>query len=154
MELSAEIVLSIIKSLQSDAACSPNEQRKEPRVGVRGHAVILLPDKSDLKPYPVTVRDISSKGIGLLTTERLLEIGDQFVMSLRAGQHGSRRELHYRVKRMNKVATNLYSVGAVLQKPGAQPATSNREAPAAATGSRMDVNAVRALEARLRKAME
>ncbi len=153
MELSAEIVLSIIKSLQSDAATSPNEQRKEPRVGVRGHAVILLPDKSDLKPYPVTVRDISSKGIGLLTPERLLEVGDRFVMSLPSGAHGSRRELHYRVKRVSKLSVNLFSVGAVLTQPGANAASNTTSSPATAD-HRVDVQAVRAVEARLRKVIQ
>ena len=113
MNLSAETFLQIIKSLRSDdTSGTSREQRKKPRVGVRGRSSIMIPEKSGGRIHPVNVRDISASGIGLLMNEPLVGVGEEFVLMLPSAGQQSKRQMLCGVTRFNKLSPNLYSVGA------------------------------------------
>ncbi|QOV91512.1 PilZ domain-containing protein [Humisphaera borealis] len=138
MNLSAETFLQIIKSLRSDDAGTAREQRKKPRVGVRGRSSIMLPAKSGTRIHPVSVRDISANGIGLLMTEPLVGIGEEFVLMLPSAGQQSKRQMLCAVTRFNKLSANLYSVGASYKHEVAEngkPLTETTKAAAPRPGS-------------------
>lgn len=163
MQLSAETFLQIVKSLRSDTVGNGGrEQRKMPRVGVRGRSTILMPGKTGQRPHTVNVRDISAGGIGLLMTEPLLSVGEEFVLVLPStGQQGKRQMLCV-VARFNKLSANLYTVGASFKHEvpeAGKPATAKGNAKPVPSSEglsqelldKADQPAVAAVEDRLKK---
>ena len=139
MHLTAEAFQQVIQTLKSDSARQDGakELRKQPRVGVRGRATILLPGKGGSKTYQVNVRDLSAAGDGLLHPEPLLAEGDQFLLVLPTANETARLTILYSVKRVAKLGPNLFMIGASLvQEIGLsevrqQPAAASRTAPVA-----------------------
>jgi hypothetical protein len=170
MQLTADMFVQIVDSLRTDAlGGGMREQRKRPRVGVNGRTNILIPAKTGAKPIPVTVRDISAAGIGLLLTESLLAVGEEFLLVLAQGQKQAGRMLVYQVKRSARLSTTLHLIGANLvreaqvdlsaaRKPPAAPPHAPAKSTGAATyappeavAADADAAAVNEVEARLRK---
>ena len=116
MRLTAEAFQQVIQTLRSDAARQDGakELRKQPRVGVRGRATILIHGKAGSRPVQVNVRDLSSNGIGLLHGEPLMAAGDQFLLVLPTENETARLSILYVVKRLAKLSPNLYMIGAGL----------------------------------------
>lgn len=160
MNITAETFLQIIKSLRSDSSNGQTrEQRKTPRVGVRGRSTITIPSKSGSKQHPVTVRDLSVNGIGMLMVEPLVAVGEEFVLMLPSGGQQDKRQMLCKVTRFNKLSPNLYSVGASFlhELNGSKPATQGKKsgAPAQQISQEMldqaDSAAVHEVEERLKR---
>ncbi|HEX3355769.1 MAG TPA: PilZ domain-containing protein [Tepidisphaeraceae bacterium] len=80
MLLSAQMYQEILKSLRSDG-CKSETRRKHARVGMRAKITIILLGEGG-RPNPpesVWIRDISTTGIGLVTT-RAIARGQLFVV--------------------------------------------------------------------------
>jgi hypothetical protein len=115
MHLTADTFLEIVGSLRSDAGCTAmREQRKAPRVGVRGRATIMITPQTSPKVVSVNVRDISAAGIGLLVPEPGLDEGHEFLLLLPKGIRHPKRAVSCTVQRFTQLAESLFSVGAIL----------------------------------------
>ncbi len=131
MLLTADTFLQVTESLRSDGTGNTHEQRKNPRVGIR----------------------LSATGMGLLTTEPFLKMGQSFILLLPAGGEMSRRAMLCKVKRFNPLSSNLFSVGASFEREinaDSLPAEASATT-AAPVGKGVDAAAVQDLEARLRR---
>src|SRR4051812_1159669 len=115
MLLTADTFLEIVGSLRSDVATGGlREQRKIPRVGVRGRATIMIWPRSTPKLVTVNVRDLSAGGIGLLVPERGLDEGHEFLLMLPKGIRHPKRTMSCTVRRFSQLAESLFSVGAIF----------------------------------------
>lgn len=157
MNLTAETFLQIVKSLRSDVAGEQSrEQRKMPRVGIRGRAAITVPSKSGPKLHPVSVRDIAANGIGLLINEPLVSVGQEFILILPSAGEQEKRHMLCQVKRFHKISSNLYSLGAVFQreimtKPAAAASAKPLQQPSPELLAEADAAAVNEIEERLKR---
>ena len=115
MQLTADTFLEIVQSLRSDKSVGGlREQRRFPRVGVRGRAIIMVGLKTTPRMIAVNVRDLSAAGIGILVPEAALEKEDEFLLILPQGVRQAKRAMNCTVKRVGQLAESLYSVGAVI----------------------------------------
>ena len=84
MSLSAEQFIEAITSLTSDPIQdgADHEQRRQPRVGLRSRAtIILLGEQAGSAAVSVQVRDLSPAGIGFLH-EQKMNLDQQFALVL------------------------------------------------------------------------
>lgn len=113
MKLTAETFQQIVESLHSDPSAAGREMRKNPRVGVRGRATVVIPGRTASKLLEVTIRDISVNGIGLMLTDPL-KVGEQFVLILPGSNQTSQRAMLCLIKRVVIVSESLFNVGAAF----------------------------------------
>jgi hypothetical protein len=114
MKLSGEQFQQIISQLVSDAPKTQNEQRREPRVGIRAQGFVTpwtLGDDAQ-KAAPVTIRDLSHAGICILTATPMAR-GTRFILRLLRLSKGD-LHAHYEVRHCRTMAPTLFSVGAKL----------------------------------------
>ena len=110
MELTAETLLEVLKSLRSDAPTGAMRRRKLPRVGVR-LKLTILPSGG---PAVVRVRNISRRGLGFVHNQPLA-IGQAFIISL-PRESGGTVEMIGRVERCRPLdGGGSYDVGAALR---------------------------------------
>jgi hypothetical protein len=115
MNLNADSFLQIVQSLRSYRSNNGmREQRKHPRVGVRGRATIMVISKNGPRIVAVNVRDLSAAGIGLLIPEAAVARDEEFLLVLPQGAQHARRAMLCSAKRFSQLAENLYSIGAVF----------------------------------------
>jgi hypothetical protein len=115
MQLTADTFLEIVQSLRSDKSTGGlREQRRNPRVGVRGRATIMVSHRSSPRVIAVNVRDLSGAGIGLLVPEAALEKEDEFLLILPQGIRHNKRAMICTVRRVSQLAESLYSIGALF----------------------------------------
>lgn len=115
MNLTADTFVQIVQSLRSDGSCAAGrELRTNPRVGVTGRTLVMIPAKFGGKLFHAQVRDLSAKGIALMFNEPLVAKGDEFLLVLPEGPLQGRRAVQYVVRRVGKVSDKLHSVGAQL----------------------------------------
>ena len=115
MQFTADLYVQIVESLRSGgAAGGSRDQRKKPRVGVNARTSILIPSKTGAKPIPVTVRDLSAEGAGLLLAEPVLASGEEFILVLAQGERQSKRLIVYQARRVTRLSQALYQVGAQM----------------------------------------
>jgi hypothetical protein len=115
MQLNADSFLQIVQSLRSYRSSNGmREQRKHPRVGVRGRGTIMVTSKGGPRVVAVNVRDLSAAGIGLLLPEAALSRDEEFLLLLPQGSQHARRAMLCTVKRFHQLAESLYSIGAVF----------------------------------------
>jgi hypothetical protein len=116
MNLSAEVFEQIIAKVKTDA-CTHDERRSTPRVGIRATATIYLlkDDAKAVDALAVTVRDISAGGIGLIHSAPI-KVGARFLMRL-ARVMDKPLPLVCVVRHCRALAgSTLYAVGAEFQK--------------------------------------
>lgn len=113
-QLSPDMFRSITRSL-TQKLDKVTEKRTELRVGFRAR-VILFPyfDEHLEKPIPAWCRDLSEKGIGLMT-DAPMKTGRQFILSLDGGD-GDRLCLMYSVYRCERQPSGPCLIGARLLK--------------------------------------
>lgn len=117
MQLSAELYRQIVQSLRSDPRSSRNlEKRIAPRVGLRSKLTIArrLPGGAPAAQISVWVRDISSTGIGFVTSEPLPMRSE--IVALLPGALGESMSIIYTVVHCKELAKSLYSIGATLTR--------------------------------------
>ncbi|HEX8912189.1 MAG TPA: PilZ domain-containing protein, partial [Humisphaera sp.] len=132
MNLSADTFVQIVQSLRSDGGGkNGREQRKNPRVGIRGRVMISIGATQGSRPIQVNVRDLSAAGIGLLHNEPIPK-GIEIVLLLPEANDVSRRAIVCQIRRVQQLSASLYSIGAsfVRELPTveAQPGTASRQA--------------------------
>ena len=113
MKLTAETFQQIVESLHSDPSAGGRELRKNPRVGVRGRATIVIAGRTASKMLDVTLRDISVNGIGLMLSDPL-KVGDQFVLILPGSKQTAQRAMLCLIKRVVIVSEFLFNIGAAF----------------------------------------
>ena len=94
MELTAETLLEVLRSLRCDPTSAAMRRRRLPRVGVRLRLKILPfgegPGNGPRMPQPAVVRlrDLSRRGLGFVHSSPL-EVGQSFIITLprEAGGH-------------------------------------------------------------------
>lgn len=74
-------------------------------------------------------------GIGLLLTEPMLAVGEEFVLLLPSGGQEEARAMLYVVARIQKLSPNLFSLGAVFQREVHYPQTADTRKPLAKPAS-------------------
>lgn len=115
MQLNADSFLQIVQSLRSYRSSNGmREQRKHPRVGVRGRATIMVSGKGTPRIVAVNVRDLSAAGIGILLQEAAINRDEEFLLILPQGTQHARRAMLCSVKRFQQLAESLFAVGAVF----------------------------------------
>lgn len=120
MELTAEALLDVLRSLRTDSAAAQMRRRKLPRVGVRLRLTILPcgtpePGRSAAKPIPVSVRlrDLSRRGLGFVHNGPL-EIGQAFLITL-PRQTGGQVHLLGRVERCRPIDGGAFDIGGSIR---------------------------------------
>lgn len=82
MELSAELLESVLSSVRSDPARGAAENRKSPRVPLRCRVTITPVEGGSLgAPMHVWTRDISRGGVGLVCS-KYVRTGTKFLVQL------------------------------------------------------------------------
>jgi hypothetical protein len=117
MQLSAELYRQIVRSLRSDPRTSRNlEKRINPRVGLRTKLTITRRAFGSGTPTQssVWVRDLSTSGIGIVTSEPL-QMRSEFAAHL-PGAMGEALTIVYTVMHCKELAKSLYSIGATLTR--------------------------------------
>lgn len=135
MQLNADSFLQIVQSLRSYRSSNGmREQRKHPRVGVRGRGTIMVTAKGGPRVVAVNVRDLSAAGIGLLLPEAAVSRDEEFLLLLPQGTQHARRAMLCSVKRFSQVTESLYSIGATFLRevPAEQIPNIGGQKPAAA----------------------
>ena len=120
MELTAEVLLDVLRSLRTDAAAAQMRRRRLPRVGVRLRLTILPcgpaePGRLAERPTPaiVRLRDLSRRGLGFVHT-RPLAIGQPFLITL-PRQAGGLVHLLGRVERCRPIDGGAFDVGGSIR---------------------------------------
>jgi len=120
MKLSAELFNQIVSNLRSDRTSTRGQDKRvEGRVGLRCTIDIVtrIPysfESPHTKEVGVSVNNISVSGIGLVTGKRM-EDGTEFIARfVRDG--GPPVPILYKVKYSRRLATDVFSVGAVLER--------------------------------------
>lgn len=117
MYLSAECFKSILKGLRGDRDSGKGiqQRRKSPRVGVRAKVELTREAMSDtgVQKIEAIIRDLSSEGLGLLTTERLSK-GEHVWIELPMSSAEGRIVAEYIVCYCARITTQMYSCGATL----------------------------------------
>jgi hypothetical protein len=116
-QLTAQLYKQILASLKSDPPNRSTNKRAQGRVGLRCSVQITPVSFGDTgaNPFVVWVRDISMKGIGIVTSMPMSE-NSTFVA------HFSRDPepplaVNYKVIYCRRLSSDLYSVGAALEQP-------------------------------------
>jgi hypothetical protein len=120
MKLSAELFNQIVSNLRSDHTSSRgHDKRAEGRVGLRCTIDIIarIPysfESAHTKTIGVSVNNISVSGIGLVTGMKM-EDGSEFVARF-ARDGGPPVPILYKVRYSRRLATDVFSVGATLER--------------------------------------
>ena len=114
MQLSASTFGEVLSSVRADR-WGYRESRRTPRIPLSATAVIQFPSDG-LPPFRVYVRDICANGMGLMSG-RPLEPGERFIMEL-PERNGSMRTLVCETMRCERVADDVYHVGATFVDDG------------------------------------
>src|SRR4051812_6424729 len=111
MNLNADSFLQIVQSLRSFRSTNGmREQRKHPRVGVRGRGIIMVTSKGGPRLVAANVRDLSAAGIGLLLNESAVNRDEEFLLILPQGAQHAKRAMLCAVKRYSQLAESLFSI--------------------------------------------
>lgn len=113
MTLSAKLFEQIMTTLKSDPP-RDSDHRQSPRVGARSTVLALLPENGQIVQQVLSLRDISATGIGVLA-KRPLPANSFFVVQL-PRDVGDPMLMRCRVRHCQKIADNLYSIGAQFIK--------------------------------------
>ena len=117
MDLTAETLLEVLKSLRSDAPAGQMRRRQLPRVGVSLRLMILPcgePAGSTAGPAVVRLRNLSRHGLGFVHN-RPLSLGQSFVITLPREAGGSVQMLG-RVERCRPLdGGGSYDIGAAIR---------------------------------------
>ncbi len=115
LKLTAQLYKQILASLRSDFPSRGSEKRGQGRVGLRCSLDIVPCSFSEngAKPITVWVRDISMKGIGLVTSMPIAE-GTLFIARLPRNPDEP-LSVTYKVVYCRRLSSDLYSVGSVLE---------------------------------------
>jgi hypothetical protein len=118
MKLSAELFSEIVTSLRSDGGSKTrgHEKRTEGRVGLRC-ALEIAPcsfSAKGSKSVETCVHDISQKGLGLVSSTKLVENSEFVARFTRDGD--SVVPVLYRVRYCRRLSTELFAVGAIFQR--------------------------------------
>ncbi len=137
VELSAELLKSMLSGIKTEQGKGYAEMRRNPRVAVR-YTVKIIPYISGAlgQPLRVWTRDISSGGIGLIHSSPM-EVGTRFIIQL-PRESGKSLLLLCTVRNCTMVSDELFGIGASFAEvAGANPAIgesdANRRALAAAS---------------------
>jgi hypothetical protein len=112
MQLSADLFRRIVETLHSDEGiCSRHEERSEGRVGVRCWVEVTpcILDDPGRKTVRVTVRDISSSGMGFIAHDQMA-VGAELNCKLPFANNTS-IEVVMTVRHCAKISKGLYIVG-------------------------------------------
>jgi hypothetical protein len=113
LKLTAQLYKQILASLRSDSSSSrTTEKRGQGRVGLRC-SVDIIPSVPNAKRINVWVRDISLRGIGIVSPVNLPE-GTLFIAQL-PSERESPLVVTYRVVHCHRINSDLYSVGCILE---------------------------------------
>ena len=116
VQLTAQLYKEILASLRSDSPSRMTDKRSQGRVGLRC-SLEIIPDHSShlpAKPFVVWVRDISTKGIGLVTSTPMPE-NSLFVAHF-ARNPQEPLSVTYKVVYCRRLSSDLYSVGATMEQ--------------------------------------
>jgi hypothetical protein len=137
VELSADLLKSMLSGIKTEQGKGYAEMRRNPRVAVR-YTVKIIPYINGALSQPIRVwtRDISSGGIGLIHSNPM-EVGAKFIIQL-PRDNGKALLLLCTVRNCQVVSDDLFGIGASFAEvAGANPAVgesdSNRRALAAAS---------------------
>jgi hypothetical protein len=114
LRLSGEQFKEIISHLVSDQADAQQDNRREPRVGIRAQGVVTpwTMDESGARQTRITIRDLSPGGICILTASSMLR-GTRFILRMMRVQD-TVLLAHYEVRYSKPLTGSLFSVGAKL----------------------------------------
>ena len=115
--LTAEVFKDVVSALRSDDNSNRVlDKRSSPRVGLRTKLAIVTGPTGPFEAAPVEVwlRDLSAGGIGIVHS-REMERGTPFVAHLPRRQGAALRVL-YEVAHCKRLAKDLYSIGAKLNR--------------------------------------
>lgn len=121
MRLTAETFDELIRSLRSNAPAG-SEKRRQPRVGLRVRAEVMVRDPATGfggERAEITIRDISAGGVGLLVP-RPIDAGQRFSLVL---DGAASRSVRCVVMHCRSVGANLFRIGAKFEDDdaGAEP---------------------------------
>jgi hypothetical protein len=128
VELSADLLKSMLSGIKTEQGKGVAEMRQAPRVSVR-YTVKVAPYNNGTLGQPIRVwtRDISSGGIGLLHNQRF-EVGSRFIIQL-PRERGKPLLLLCTVRNCDEISDHLYAVGASFAEvAGASSGSSNTAA--------------------------
>jgi hypothetical protein len=133
LKLTAQLYQEILASLRSDSPQSrTTEKRAQGRVGLRC-SVDIIPATPRAKPVTVWVRDISMKGIGIVSPVGIPE-GMMFIVQLPRDREAP-LTVTYKVVHCRRINSDLFSIGCMLvtvSEESAKPAVPKRAPVAAA----------------------
>jgi hypothetical protein len=117
LQLTAELYHQILDHLRCDAPSRSSDKRSQGRVGLRCSLQIapVAQGNSQPKPFVVWVRDISMKGIGLVTSTPIAE-NTSFSAQFAREQKQDPLSVTYKVVYCRRLSSDLYSVGAILEE--------------------------------------
>ncbi|MGF1634240.1 MAG: PilZ domain-containing protein [Phycisphaerae bacterium] len=112
MRLTCQVIEQIL-TIRSDTP-TRRQQRKHPRVGARLKAVIApcTVDDNGIKPLVVRIRDISARGIGLVSSRRLAK-GHQFTLFISQADSKSVRVI-CAVRHCRALPDGSFTIGASM----------------------------------------
>lgn len=112
MNLSARGLRELVEELCSNAPAGM-DKRRQPRVGLRARATMILRDQLRLKDieYPVWIRDVSAGGLCILADQRL-HAGDGFWIRLGGPDDES---VPCQVRHVRQVPPGRFVIGAKFQ---------------------------------------
>ena len=122
MELTAEVLLEVLRSLRTDAPAAQMRRRRLPRVGVRLRLTILpcrdrrteagAPAECG-EPVIVRLRNLSRRGLGFIHNQPL-QLGQPFIITLPSERGGHVRMLG-RVERCRTIDSGTYDIGCSIR---------------------------------------
>jgi hypothetical protein len=124
VELSVELLQATLSALRSD----PMEQRRHPRAPVRAK-VKIVPYKNGAldKAFEVWTRDISTGGIGIISTSPL-PVSGKFVLRLPRGEGGP-LYLLCTVKNCISQAKGVFVIGSTFAEQAVMKSTADPDEP-------------------------
>lgn len=130
MELSAEMLKSMLLSIKTEQGKGAAELRRNPRVSIR-YTVKIAPYANGVVGHPLRVwtRDISPGGLGILHIKKM-EVGAKFVVLL-PREKGKPLLLLCTVRNCQELSDSLYGIGTSFAEVAA-PSGDGKAKPAAA----------------------
>lgn len=130
MELSAELLKSMLLSIKTEQGKGVAELRRTPRVSIR-YTVKIAPYVNGAIGHPLRVwtRDISPGGLGILHAKKM-EVGAKFIVLL-PREKGKPLLLLCTVRNCQELSDSLYGIGTSFAEVAA-PSGDGKSKPAAA----------------------